>query len=195
MTVACSLLDLLEHPRALADVRAEQAAVLEGQPLDLGALCRMPALLRAINESMRLHGNGGLWRLTHKPVELGGYTIPAGSLVGTSMGLVNGDPTFYRDPARYDPDRYREMKTDDFQSPSLKERRFGAFGLGRHVCPGRGLAYVMVGTAVTVLLRDFSVEVRSRPLGWLNLMTAGLARPLGGFRVRVAPIERASKGG
>lgn len=195
MSLAASLSELLEHPRALAAVLEEQSRVLQdGQALDLGALCRMPVLLRSINESLRLHGNGGLWRLSRRPVELGGHVIPAGSLIGMSMGLVNGDSSFYHDPARYEPERYCDMKTDAFQSPAVKDRRFGAFGLGHHLCPGRTLAYTMLGIALTVLLRDFRIEVLRRPRAWLDLMMGGMARPVGQLRIRVTPARRAPAG-
>lgn len=187
ISVAVTLCDLLEHPTVLAAVRAEQAEVLADAPLDLAALCRSPQLLRAMNESMRLHGNGGLWRLTRRPVEIGGHTIAAGTLVGTSMGLVNLDAQTYPAPAAYDPDRYMAMRVDDLQSPHVKDRNFGAFGLGRHVCPGRRLAYSMVGVAVGVLVRDFDLALVKRPRAWLTLMTAGMARPIGRFVVRARP--------
>lgn len=184
ISVAVTLCDLLEHPTVLDGVLAEQAEVLADAPLDLAALCRSPRLLRAMNESMRLHGNGGLWRLTRRPIDIGGHTIAAGTLVGTSMGLVNLDAHTYAAPASYDPDRYTAMRVDDLQSPPVKERTFGAFGLGRHLCPGRRLAYSMVGVAVGVLVRDYELSLVRRPRAWLTLMTAGMARPLGRFVVR-----------
>ncbi|CAN94286.1 hypothetical protein predicted by Glimmer/Critica [Sorangium cellulosum So ce56] len=49
------------------------------------------------------------------------------------------------------------MKTDAFQSPAVKERRSGAFGLGHHLCPGRTPAYTRLGIPFTVLLRDFRI--------------------------------------
>jgi len=187
MSLAASLADLLAHPDVLARIEAEQAEVLGSAPLDLSTLCRMPLLLRAINESMRLHGNGGLWRLTTRDIEIAGHTIAKGSLVGTSMGLVNLDGDVYRDATRYDPDRYAQMQVDELQSPPVKDRRFGAFGIGRHLCPGRRLAYTMVGTALVVLVRDYRLDVVARPRGWFTLMTAGIARPLGKFVVRATP--------
>lgn len=187
ISVAVTLCDLLDHPAVLEAVLAEQAEVLADAPLDLATLCRSPQLLRAMNESMRLHGNGGLWRLTRRPIEIGGHTIAAGTLVGTSMGLVNLDANTYATPAAYDPDRYTSMRVDELQSPPVKDRTFGAFGLGRHLCPGRRLAYTMVGVAVGVLIRDFEFAVVRRPRAWLTLMTAGMARPVGRFVVRARP--------
>ena len=187
MSFAATLIDLLEHPEVLAGVLAEQARVADEQPGELAAFSAMPKLLRAINESLRLRGTGGIWRLSRAPVELGGHTIPAGSLVGSIMGLVNLDPSFYGDADRYDPDRYAALKTDELQSPSLHQRRFGAFGLGRHLCPGRSLAYVMLTAALTALLRDYHVDLRERPRRWFHLLSAGLARPVGRFTFAAVP--------
>lgn len=184
--VAC-VADLLDHPAVLLRVRSEIDEVAGTGPLDLAMLCRMPLLLRAINESLRLHGNGGLWRLLRRPTEIAGHTLPTGTLVGTSMGLVNLDEATYAAAERYDPDRYASMHTDELQSPPASNRTFGAFGLGRHLCPGRRLAYTMIGAALAELLRAYDLVPVRRPRGWLTLMTAGVARPIGRFVVRAAP--------
>jgi cytochrome P450 len=81
------------------------------------------------------------------------------------------------------------MKTDDFQSPPLKQRQLGAFGLGRHFCPGRGVAFVMVGAALTVLLRDYELQIVQRPLRWTSMVIGGMARPMGQFRIRATPVK------
>lgn len=141
-----------------------------------------------MNESMRLRGNGGVWRKTLREVELGGYLLPTGSLVGTAMGLFNHAPELYPHPERYDPERYLTMKTDDFQSPSVSARecQFGVFGAGRHLCPGRGLAYLLVGSALTLMLREFRFALVKKPWLWFELLTAGIPRPVGPLRVQVA---------
>lgn len=191
VTLAAVLMDLHERPGALAAVRAEQARVLGDRPLDLGALMRMPGLFSAINETLRLRGNGGVWRKLLRPTELGGYTLPAGALVGSIMGLINADERTYARPRDYDPGRYAAMQTDGFQCPSVsaQEPQFGAFGAGRHVCPGRPLAYVILGAAITVLLRDHRFTLRRTPRVWFDMMTAGIARPIGKLTATVSPAR------
>ncbi|WP_437930037.1 hypothetical protein WMF37_12670 [Sorangium sp. So ce291] len=56
------------------------------------------------------------------------------------------------------------------------------------LCPGRALAYTMVGIALTVLLRDFRIEVLRRPRAWFDLLMGGMARPVGQLRIRVTPV-------
>ena len=63
------------------------------------------------------------------------------------MGLVNLEETTYARAEEYDPDRYATMQVDELQSPPVAARTSGAFGLGRHLCPGRRLACAMIGAA------------------------------------------------
>jgi sterol 14-demethylase len=189
--LAAVLLDLHERPAVLAAVRAEQAQVLGDRALDLETLMRMPTLFRAITETLRLRSNGGVWRKLLKPTELGGYLLPTGTLVGSMMGLINGDETIFPRPCEYDPERYAAMQTDNFQCPAVgaHDPKFGAFGAGRHVCPGRQLAYVILGAAASLLLRERRFTLKHTPRMWFDLMTAGLARPIGKLTATVAPAS------
>jgi hypothetical protein len=47
----------------------------------------------------------------------------------------------------------------------------------------------MVGIALTVLLRDFRLEVRKRPRAWFDLLMGGMARPIGQLRIHVTPLR------
>ncbi|MFY0540702.1 cytochrome P450 [Nannocystis pusilla] len=119
MSVASTLSDLVEHPEALARVRAEIAALPADAPMDLTAMRTLVHLHRAINESMRLRSNGGLWRMAMCDLDLGGYKLPKGTVVGASMGLVNLDPARYDGSHDYRPARFEAMATDNYQSPSV----------------------------------------------------------------------------
>jgi cytochrome P450 len=187
MGLAAVLEDLMTHPDTLAAVRAELDA--HAGPLDYEALTRMPRLYRAISETLRLRANGGIWRRTLRPIELGGHTLPAGALVGSMMGLLNHDPATYPEPAAYRPERFAALTTDAFACPSTSAQRplFGAFGAGRHVCPGRALAYVMLGVMVATIVGGYELKLRRRPRVWFDLMTAGVARPVGALTAVVAP--------
>jgi cytochrome P450 len=83
------------------------------------------------------------------------------------------------------------MQTDGFQCPSVsaQEPRFGAFGAGRHVCPGRPLAYVILGATITALLRDHHFTLRRTPRLWFDMLTAGIARPIGKLTATVSPAR------
>lgn len=181
MSVVSTLSDLVEHPEELAAVQAEIAALPTDAPLDLAAMRTLVRLHRAINESLRLRSNGGIWRMAMSDVTLGGHLLREGTVVGASMGLVNLDPVRYAEPLVYKPVRFESMTTDGYQSPSVGSTplQFGAFGTGRGLCSGRPLAYAMLAAILVPLLRDYEWTVVARPRSWLTLLTGGLSRPLG----------------
>jgi sterol 14-demethylase len=185
MSTAACLLDLLEHPDALAQVRAEIATLAPDTTLDLAALRKLVWLHRCVNETLRLRSTGGIWRKAMHELELGDHQVPAGSLIGCCMGLVNLDPQRYAEPEVYRPDRYAAFAADSYQSPPVGSTplQFGAFGTGRNLCSGRPLAYTMLALVLVVLLRDYEWTLITKPRRWFRLMTAGVARPIGPLRL------------
>ena len=70
---------LSQHPKIMADLLDELDAVLQGAAPTLEQLKSLPLLERVVKESMRVLApvpwNG---RVTAKPTELGGYSLPNG---------------------------------------------------------------------------------------------------------------------
>jgi cytochrome P450 len=83
-------------------------------------------------------------------VELGGMTIPAGSMVYLCLAGAN------RDPARYE--RPHELRLDRGVSGHL------SFGHGIHYCIGATLAKIVVDTAVRELLAEGRQPRLAQPL-------------------------------
>jgi cytochrome P450 len=120
--IAASAFRLVRHD----EVRRE----LQGDPGATG---------RFIDEVLRLHQpEPMLRRLATAPVELGGKTIPAGSMVYLCLAAAN------RDPARYE--RPHELRLDRAAGGHL------SFGHGIHYCIGATLAKTVVEAAVRELL-------------------------------------------
>jgi cytochrome P450 family 135 len=88
---------LIRHPAKLARLRDEVAIGEEAY------------LTATIQETLRLRPVivGVLRRLT-ETIELGGYEIPAGVTVMPSIHLIHRDPTIYREPDRFRPERFLE---------------------------------------------------------------------------------------
>lgn len=126
---------LLEHPEALAALRAD------------------PALIPAfIEEVLRYEGPAqGLFRRTTAEVTLAGVTIPEGQIVLALLGSANRDPAQFPDPDRFDLRR--------------AARGHVAFGFGIHFCVGAPLSRVEGRIAFEEILRrlpDFS-RVDAKP--------------------------------
>jgi cytochrome P450 len=146
--IANGTLALLANPHQLARLRAE------------------PELLpTAVEEFLRYESPvQAAMRFATEPVELGGTSIPAGSVVIVSLLAAN------RDPARFGhPDRLDLGRTDN---PQL------AFGHGIHHCLGAPLARLEGGIAISALLARFPylrLAVPDDSLGWrVSLIMHGL---------------------
>jgi cytochrome P450 len=99
------------------------------------------AIPRFLEEVLRLHQpEPMLRRLAKAPVELGGMTIPAGSIVYLCLAGANRDPARYEHP--------HELRLDRGGSGHL------SFGHGTHYCIGATLAKTVVDAAVRELLAE-----------------------------------------
>jgi cytochrome P450 len=124
--IANALLALLEHPEAVAQVRAR------------------PELVEAaVEESLRLEpAAGAVDRYATADTVVGGASIRAGDLVRVSLSAANRDPAVFEDPDSY-----------DLARPNL--RRHLAFAAGPHVCLGVHLARLEARLALRALLERF----------------------------------------
>lgn len=131
--LACSVALFAEHP----DQWAQLADHPEMAP-------------RAVEETMRYLGTvRGTMRIASEDVTLGDVTMPAGTLVMTSMASANRDPAVWDDPHRFDIER-----------PPSSEPQL-TFGSGIHYCLGASLARAELQEALPILarrMRDLRVD-------------------------------------
>src|SRR5207249_1358526 len=93
----------------------------------------------AVEEIVRFQGTIAVApRLAAEDLEVGGYHIPAGTLLSLGTGAANHDPDVYAQPERFDISSPRE-------EPPL------TFGGGAHYCLGASLARAEVQEAFAVL--------------------------------------------
>jgi cytochrome P450 len=119
---------------------------------ELSKLRKDPALVpSAIEEMLRYDGPIQLNnRRLVAPLELGGRTLPEGSLITLGIGAANRDPAQFPDAERFDVAR--------------KPNRHVAFGHGEHVCVGMNVARMEGRIAMGLLLRRFaSIEPDGPP--------------------------------
>lgn len=114
----------------------------------------LPYLQAVAKEALRLHPPTPLM-LPHKAAEhvkIAGYDIPKGSIVHCNVYAISRDPTIWKDPLAFRPERFLEVDIDikghDF--------RLLPFGAGRRVCPGAQLGLNMVQLMLARLLHHFS---------------------------------------
>jgi len=100
-----------------------------------------------IEEALRMHAPTKVdFRLVRKTTELGGVSLPAGTIVMLCLGAANRDPRKFEDPHEFRPER-------------KNVREHVAFGRGIHTCAGAPLARVEGQITVRRLLDRMS-EIR-----------------------------------
>ena len=94
---------------------------------------------------------------TTRPTVLGDLDLPAHTKLFFLKRPAMLDPNNFSDPLRYDPERWRRARTPG--SGNHEQRAFVQFGAGPRVCPGRHLATLEMRLVLSMLLRNFEVEL------------------------------------
>jgi sterol 14alpha-demethylase len=150
---------LLQNPQHLERVLHEQKTVLSHEPLTLTNLRRLTILERCLKEAERMYPPlVMLMRTILRDFTFKEYVLPAGELAMVVPAVTHFLPHAFRDPGRYDPDRFGSGRDEDRRTPfSLI-----GFGGGKHRCIGMGFAYQQIKVMWTVLLRSFDFELARR---------------------------------
>ncbi len=192
-TAAWVIIELLRNPDVMADVVAEMDALADagGGEVTYQDLREVPWLESSIKEALRLHPPLILLlRKVMQPLEVEGFTIPPGKLVGTSIAVSNRLEGAFDDPDRFDPSRYIDPRHDDLDNPW----NWIPFGAGRHRCVGAAFALMQLKTIFCILLRDWELEPAQPPDTYRNdhsKMVVQLAQPC---RVRYRRRVRSATG-
>jgi cytochrome P450 len=85
--------------------------------------------------------------------------VPAGTGVMMSQWLTQRDPRWFRDPLRFDPDRWLDGSTDD-----LPRYAFFPFGGGPRVCLGSAFALLETVLVVATIVRRVQLHRAGPPV-------------------------------
>ena len=148
------------HPAVVERLRDELERVVGDGPLDAGHLPQLEYLDAVIKESMRLTPVATLVaRRLHEPVRIGGIALPAGTTVAANIYLAHRRPEVWRDPERFDPDRFVGFRP----TPNT----FFPFGGGVRRCLGAAMATYEMKTVLAEVLARVDLAIapgyRMRP--------------------------------
>lgn len=176
------LTQLLQYPDYLQRVLEEQTAILgdQSEPPTLEQIKQMKVLHNALSETERLfppvpHGPRGVV----EDFSFAGYHVPAGSNVYYAIAASHRIPSIFKDPERFDPDRFAEPRNEDRKQPySLV-----GFGGGPRICIGINLAQIEIKAFASHVLRNYQVELL--PGQDLRQVYGATGMPLNGIRMRI----------
>jgi cytochrome P450 family 135 len=125
---------LLLHPQETRRLRED---------LDAGGTTRLDAVIK---ETMRLRPVVSIVaRRLHAPLQVGGWTLPAGIVVAPNIELVHHNPALYPGPERFEPDRFVDRQVETYE--------WLPFGGGMRRCLGASFATFEMRTVIPVVLR------------------------------------------
>ncbi|XWS63855.1 hypothetical protein CRYUN_Cryun06bG0137400 [Craigia yunnanensis] len=117
-------------------------------------LPNLPYLQAVVKEVLRMHPPGPLlsWaRLATHDVHVGKSFVPAGTTAMVNMWAITHDPSIWKDPWTFRPERFIEEDVSVMGS----DLRLAPFGSGRRVCPGKALGLATVQLWLARLLHCF----------------------------------------
>jgi cytochrome P450 len=166
---------LSQHPDVERRLHQEIDTVLGDRSAGADDTPRLIYTRMVLAESMRLYPPAwGIGRRAIEDVEIGGYTIPRGTVVIFSQYLLHNDPRFFPEPERFDPDRW------------LPERQHGRpkfayfpFGGGNRVCIGESFAWMEGILLLGTLARRWRLErLETAPVPMKAVITLRPGRPI-----------------
>lgn len=162
---------LARHPEWQQRVRVESQR-LTG-PLDAAALRSLKELEWVWKETLRLMPVAGFVpRRALRDVQVGRFTLPAGTLIAPMVGGIGRHPTWWKEPLRFDPERFSPERAEDKQHPALSM----AFGAGAHSCVGTQLAgfemkllfHKLLTSCRFSLAKDYDARHTFTPMGMVS---------------------------
>jgi cytochrome P450 len=157
---------LSQHPQTQARLHAEVTSALGDRLPTYSDLPRLGYVQMVFEEVMRLYPPA--WVLGRKALEgdtLGGYFIPAHSIVAISPFTLHRHPDFWEEPEAFDPERFSAGR-------SAGRHRFAylPFGAGPRQCIGNNFAMLEAQLIIAVVAQKYTLQlepgqsIRTEPL-------------------------------
>ena len=125
---------LSRHPAVAARLHLELDTILGDRSATLEDASRLPYASLVFQEAMRLFPPAPAFaRRPKEPVELAGYTIPAGSSVFLSPYVTHRNPAYFERPDEFRPERWEV-------EPTPPKFAYFPFGGGAKMCIGEPFA-------------------------------------------------------
>ncbi|KAK7382237.1 hypothetical protein VNO80_01024 [Phaseolus coccineus] len=176
-TAVWAMTALLKNPRVMKKVQ-EEIRTLGGKKefLEDHDVEKFLYLKAVIKEVFRLYPAAPtlVARETNKACMIGGYEIPAKTILYVNAWAIHRNPESWKDPEEFLPERFLDS-TVDFHGNDFELIPFGA---GRRICPGLHMAAASLHLILANILNSFDWELPAgvRPEDIDEEMLPGLAQ-------------------
>jgi cytochrome P450 len=129
--------------------------VLGGELPTVDRLGELPYTRNVIQEAMRLYPPA-FFIIRHAIAddEIGGYPVPANSLIFLMAHVLHRHPAFWEEPERFDPDRFTPER-----SAHRPRYAYIPFGGGPRLCIGNSLAMMEAQLVLATVAQRYSLRV------------------------------------
>ncbi len=147
---------LAQHPEAEARLHQELDRVLGGRAPTMADLPELRYTELVLRESMRLYPPAWILsgRVAARDTELGGFQIPAGSVMSVSQWVVHRDPRFFPQAERFLPERWE----GDLEK-RLPRFAYFPFGGGPRLCIGQAFAMMEATLILAAVAQRFRLAL------------------------------------
>ncbi|KAG1651566.1 Cytochrome P450 2C8 [Nymphon striatum] len=180
-TISWALLFMIHHPKIQEKVQAEIDEVIGKERLPTMEDKRLLPFTTATLQEIERLGSvlpATIPRSNDKPVEFKGYKFPENSVFLFDLYSVHRDPTYWKNPLDFDPNRFIDKDGKVFRPPYLMP-----FGSGKRVCVGESMAKMEIFLIFVTLLQRFTFENDGKDLPNLDTRARSLARSPSAYKV------------
>ena len=147
---------LSKNPEVETRLHEELDQVLGGRLPALADIQALSYVEKVIRESLRLYPPA--WMTARRALDnyqMGDYVAPARSIVMMSQYVMQRDARYFREPLRFDPERW----TPEFKV-ALPKYAYFPFGGGPRGCIGEGFAWMEMILVVATLAQPWKLRLR-----------------------------------
>jgi cytochrome P450 len=174
---------LSENPWAGKLMRDEINQVLQGRAPASGDIQNLPYLRQVLDESLRLYPPA--WMLGRRAIGedvIGGYTVPAGTVIAISAYTLHRHPAFWERPDEFDPSRFSP-------SQAARQHKFAyiPFGAGPRQCIGNTFGLLEASLILACVAQRY--ELRVAPGSEVQPQALFVLRPNRDVLMELEPVE------
>ncbi|KAL4558113.1 hypothetical protein LXL04_036309 [Taraxacum kok-saghyz] len=153
VTTEWALAELVNHPKIMKKGLEEIDRVVgKDRLLQESDIPNLPYLQAIVKESLRLHPTVPIiQRSSTEDSTIGGYNIPAKTIIFFNVWGVGRDPAHWESPLEFRPERFEEKHL------GVRGQHFELlpFGSGRRMCPGMSLGLMVVYVTLGCMIQCF----------------------------------------
>jgi cytochrome P450 len=146
---------LSQNPWASQRLRQEVRQALGERPPTAADLPRLPYLRQVFDESLRLFPPA--WIIGRRAIaddELGGFHVPARTVIAICIYTLHRHPAFWDDPDRFDPDRFTPQR-----SAERHKYAYIPFSTGPRQCLGNTFGLLEAGLILACVAQRFELRL------------------------------------